>query len=67
MFRQYMYPYQQYNQRGLLLPFIGGAILGGLGGWVIANNNQYPMYYPYYQPYYPYQYPYYSNGYYPYQ
>lgn len=48
----------QNDQR--IIPFLGGAILGGLGGAAIANNNQqYGYYYPYQGAYY---YP--MNGYY---
>ena len=54
----------QGNER--LIPFLGGAIIGGIGGAAIANNQPYynqGYYYPYYyaQPinygyYYPYGY-----------
>lgn len=45
-----------------LIPFLGGAIIGGLGGAAIANNQGYygGGYYPYYQPVYYYPYSYYS-------
>ena len=70
MFRNYNYPMNNFNQRGLLLPFVGGALLGGLGGYFIANSQPgYPVYYPPYpMPYGTYQnpIPYQSNGYYPY-
>lgn len=57
-----------------LIPFLGGALIGGLGGAAIANNQGYyggAYYTPYYQPYgyyYPanYYYSYPVNTYYPY-
>ena len=70
MYRNYNYDMAHYNQRGLLLPFVGGALLGGLGGYFIGNSQMnYPVYYtPYIAPYGTYQnpYPYQGNGYYPY-
>ena len=61
---RYHCPYCNNNQRGLLFPFIGGALIGGLGGYVLSKQNQ--NYYPYYPyPYNPYpygSYPY-NNGY----
>ena len=53
---------QQNNER--LIPFLGGAIIGGIGGAALSNNQGYSNgpYYPYYyQPVY-----YYPSGYYPY-
>ena len=55
--------YMNTQNEGRIIPFLGGAIIGGLGGAAIANNNQYG-YYPQ-QVYYPpqgYYYP--MNGYY---
>ena len=48
------FPYYRYNQRSLLIPFLGGALLGGLGGYALSSPNPvyyYPTYYPnqYYQ------------------
>ena len=47
-----------------LIPFLGGAIIGGLGGAAIANNQGYygGGYYPYYQPVYYYPYSFSENG-----
>lgn len=43
-----------------LIPFLGGAIIGGIGGAAISNNQGYNSYYPYYpQPVYYYT-PYYN-------
>lgn len=55
----------QNNER--LIPFLGGAIIGGLGGAAIANNQGYNYGGVYYTPYYTqpvYYYPYYyaTNG-----
>ncbi len=44
-----------------IIPFLGGAIIGGLGGAAIANNQGYSGYY---QPYYQQPVYYYPNGYY---
>lgn len=60
------YPFEQpktvTNDEQRLIPFIGGALIGGLGGAAIASNRYQPMgyYYPtYYYPTYPtYYYPY---------
>ena len=50
-----------------LIPFLGGAIIGGIGGAAIANNQGYNYggyYTPYYYPQPVYYYPgYYYNGY----
>lgn len=65
------FPYYRNNQRSLLIPFIGGALLGGLGGYALSRPNPvyyYPTYYPYQYYQYPYStYSYPQNGnYYPY-
>ena len=51
------FPYYRYNQRSLLIPFIGGVLIGGLGGYVLSKPNP-TYYYPTYYPYQYYQYPY---------
>lgn len=51
------------NQNDRLIPFLGGAIIGGLGGAAIANNQGY-NYGGYYTPYYYAQPVYYYPGYY---
>ena len=57
------------NKDERLIPFLGGALIGGLGGAAIANNQGYYSggYYPYYysQPVYYYPYNYYGYQTYP--
>ena len=54
------YPYQQNknSRSGLLIPFVGGLLIGTIAAPLFIKNNQQPTYY-----YYPNQYPYYQYGY----
>ena len=56
--------YMTPNNESRIIPFLGGAIIGGLGGAAIANNNQYGGYYPQQVSYPPQGYYYPMNGYY---
>ena len=46
-----------------LIPFLGGAIIGGIGGAAISNNQGYGNYYQSYYPYPVYYYPSYYSPY----